>query len=247
MGFTREDKAEDKLKGLETVETDDKANADSSSETKDKPSQEGKNTPDEDVPFHQHPRWKEREKDWNNRLKEQEQKFQDKIDDIQKTSVPEETTVPEWFSKLYGDDIDVYTGYQKAHQQEKEELKTELREEMNKTSKSEKEEVKKVEDWIDSEITSIGEDNEIDLEKKDGKNSLRNEFVAFMQDHKIFNEDGNLDFRSGWEFFQKGKDTTKKGKDDARKIIADNAGTDNTREQNTSEIPSWQDVRRQGW
>jgi len=248
MGFNREGSEEAKNK-LRELEEKYKA-SESLPEIKDKPSQGGENTLDESVPFHKHPRWKEREDDWNKRLEEQERKFHKEIDEVKdetkKISTPEKT-VPNWFSQLYGDDQDVYREYQQAHQQERDELKEDIRKEMNENKKKEIEDVEKAEDWIDSEIETIGADNNIDLSKQGGKNDLRNEFVSFMQDKKIFNEQGNLDFKTGWQFFNQEKDGAKKEKDDARKKIADNTGSDNRGEPSSGDIPSWQEIRRKGW
>lgn len=91
------------------TETGEETPADSQpeKETETEPTQsdEGGNTQtkDNDVPFHKHPRWIEREEAWNKRFNEQETRHQDDMKKIREEfgqpnrKEGQESSVPEWF------------------------------------------------------------------------------------------------------------------------------------------------------
>lgn len=256
MGFKQEGKSfgEEEEK-LDETDTSKEETSESSTEeaVKEEPSQKGDNTSDEDKPrpFHEEPRFKEviEEKNkWKEKATELEDKLESLDKKVEEIGKPVDTTVPIWFSKLYGDDPDTYKEYQKAHEEEKSLDRQKWEEEQDVKKKEEEAKIKKAEEWIDNEIVAVGDDNSVDLAYKGGENSARNEFVKFMKENKIFNQEGNLDFRTGYKFYQKMKDDAKKEKDEARKKVAGMTSSDNQGGQSSKDdAVTWEQARKLSW
>ena len=107
-----EDETSDIFEGLpeeepviETLESsldEEKTEEEEPSQDGDKPEEAG-NSPDEDnVPFHKHPRWIEREDNHNKKI----DNLQAEIDGLkQSTQPPADPAVPQEFTELFGTDV----------------------------------------------------------------------------------------------------------------------------------------------
>lgn len=184
---------------------------------KDKPA-EGENTSDENVPFHKHPRWMEREEELK-ALRESNEATARELAELktiaEETSkrLPTDTSIPEWFKELYGENATAWAKYSEHDQKQREEIKREVIEEQQKAAQQTTQEAAKWNKWVDDEIQKL---------KAEGHQFDRNEFIKTMLDFRPTDETGSFDFKKGITIYEalkaKGEDPAKSH---ARKELAD--------------------------
>jgi len=201
------------------------------------PPQEGDNTPEDDnVPFHRHPRWKQlyaEKKELESKVNELTEKLDSGLKEV-KQSIPQQTTVPEWFREAFGDNAELYAKYRKQNESEREEIKKEIREEMSKQSNEDR----KWEDWVKTQLDTL---------KGDGEDFDRNELMKFASDYTVVGEDGNIDFRKALDLMRKVKGNpeseTAKAK---RKLVSVNSAKGDS-EPSKKDFFTPADLRKKGW
>ncbi len=233
----------------ESVNDNTEAPPTETNEDADKPSQEGDNTPDEDnIPFHKHPRWQELQRE-RVELKESQDKLLREIEELktQKQPVHEEVKLPESWLIRYGDSAESKTAYQKYMSEElpqlKKEIMSELKAEQEQAAKKDQEVVK----WVESEVSKVATEYNIDFAKNE---SLRNEYLAFMNQRRPTDVNGNIDFKSGWQWFketQQVKELNKAKKQEDRKKVASLTSSDSKAEEKKDTTLTSKQLRHMGW
>lgn len=218
-----------------------------------KPSQDGDNSPDEtedepqeeakseeQVPFHEHPRWKERETDWQKRLDaalaEQERKFQEQIEQVKPQS-KEETTIDPNLVPLIGDDPHVHKLWHDMRQKEREQIVQEAQERLLQKQTQEREASQKWEQWVDSEVSKL---------ESEGKKFDRNELMKIAVDYKPTDDQGNISFAKALQILEATK-PQKSEKAKARKEIAEQVSGDIQGEPEESKVVTSKDLRNKSW
>ena len=212
------------------------------------PSQEGDNTSDgtsnkeEQVPFHKHPRWIERENELKELrdFKEQFSDLPEKVETLQEKQKSNTTDLPADWVFLYGDDDasrKLYDYNQKQRETDRELLRKELREEREAELKLEEEETKKWDEWVSSEI---------DLLKEEGKSFNKNELLKVALEFQPTDEDGNISLRKSLEILESRK-AAGKPDNSGRKKIAANTATTAQGEQPPSQVASTNTLRNKSF
>lgn len=218
-------------------------------ENEEKPSQGGDNTLDEDnIPFHKHPRWQELQRE-RVELKESQDKLLREIEELktQKQPVHEEVKLPESWLIRYGDSVESKAAYQKYMSEElpqlKKEILSELKAEQEQAVKKEQEVVK----WVENEIAKVATEFNVDFGENE---SLKNEYLAFMNQRRPTDADGNIDFKSGWQWFkeiQQVKELNKSKKQEDRKKVARLTSSEVEAEEQKDTALTAKQLRYMGW
>ena len=172
---------------------------------------ENKNTEDDNnIPFHKHPRWKERERQFNETKKQYEDRLaqmEAKLTELgnsssaKKTSAVDTSAIPQWFVELYGDNPLAWQKYEQAQEMQYAQWRDRLVKETEQLDQKEQAQLKEANKFVEDSISKLEEQYDIDLSYQDGKNSLRNEFLNFMLERRPSTEDGTYDFINGWKWF----------------------------------------------
>lgn len=143
------------------------------------------------IPFHQHPRWIERE----NELKEL-RSFKDKAEPVLSslTAQPTQTApIPTWFKGIYGEDQAAWADYQSYHRSEREQIKAETIAELQAKAAKEQETVTAAQKQMDDALASL---------EAEGKKFDRNELIKVVSDYKPIDDAGNWDFKKAYEILE---------------------------------------------
>lgn len=169
-----------------------------------KPSQGGDSIPDEDkLPFHKHPRWKEREDNHKKELSELETKirkeFEEKLDTFNPKS-PQDEQLPEWFKILAGDDEYArksYALYKSSTAQEqariKEEAKREILDEQRKQAEEEKRASQEANSIVDNQLKEL---------EAEGKKFDKNKLLKIALDYQPTTSDGLIDLHKAYDIYE---------------------------------------------
>ena len=210
----------------------------------------GKSADSPEVPFNQHPRFKEILNE-NKSLKEEMAKFNEwKASVEQKLSKPEQAAQPApmapWFEKLYGkspEAEDAWKSYLEWDESRSSGIKESMTAEQQRAAASQQEETTRWNKWVDDTLSEIGEVNKIDFTQD---KHLKNEFVNFVLEYRPTDENGNFDLKKGWDLFDKIRATsTNKEASEAKKKAAALSGADKSAP--GAKSLSTKDIRRQSW
>lgn len=158
-----------------------------------KPSQEGEKTPAEkDLPFHEHPRWKQREKDWEDRFHTLESTYATKLQEFEQKFKPaSDVKIPEWFSTLYGENQEAWQKYSKYDAELRAQIKSETLAELKKEGDKQTQAQKRWEDYTKKSISEL---------KDSGEEFDENELTKFMFDYNEKYGNVPVEANGNWSF-----------------------------------------------
>src|SRR3990167_380533 len=187
---------------------------------KEKP-EEGENTPNEDdLPFHKHPRWIERE----NKLKELEEKYElttkelGELKTLKEQIYHKETTakIPDWFVESYGEDQVAWEKYEARQKDWETQFEKRFFEKMELKQRKQEEDKKRSDSWAEDGVQGL---KALGLEFD--KNLL---FKLMLENQKeVTNSSGNLDFNLGYKLYKEKNPGADPAHAIARKKLADAA------------------------
>lgn len=208
------------------------------------------NTPEDNLPFHKHPRWIEREKELEE-LRAFKETIEPKLSEFDQVKSQMETTkneiIPEWFVELYGDNEKAWAKYSEREtlrDQEIEQRAIERFEKQQEQKIAEAQAAQQAQEEAQANDLKFVEDGFKSLESQ-GKQFNRNELAKFMLDNPITDNENNLDFAKSFNLFEKlqvPKDTTHT---QARKQLADDM-TKNPVEKRQEGVMTSNDFRNKG-
>lgn len=208
------------------VDEDEKETKDDTTQA---PEGDDKNTPDDpdkDVPFHQHPRWKEREEEWTKRFNEQEARQQDEIKKIReefseaRKDNADATEIPSWF----GGDQDQWNEYRKWEDEKLAKAEARAIEKLKSEKETEDKAVKEATDYMVSEINTIQSDKTLN---PDGLKIDQNKLLKIVLDNQLVDTQGRWNYKAGWMILrgqtkpEKKPDANEKRKDLASALNSD--------------------------
>lgn len=184
--------------------------------------------PDKDKPFHEHPRWKEREEEHKKRFNEMEARHQEDMRKLReefsekRKENADNTEIPSWFGGTK-EQWDAYRQHEDQRIKEAEEraisrLKNE-REEETKAKEAEETKVKEATEYMKAELSVISTDKTVNPE---GLKVDPNKLVQYTIDNMLIDAQGRWDYRKAFKYMKlEGliKPTTTATKD--RKELAD--------------------------
>lgn len=192
----------------EVVETTEETTPDESSpENKSKEqtqSDEGDQNSDEnkDVPFHQHPRWKQREEEWNKKMEERDRQWEERFSTLKSELTPpkpkdESVKIPEWF----GGDENQWRAYQADQAKIIADAEERAFQRLQSTTSKESEAVKAANDWFEQSVKGI--------ETETGETVDRNALLETVLKHELIDSKGRWNYRAGFEILRAQSGTTK--------------------------------------
>lgn len=173
---------------------------------------EGDVPAEDNLPFHKHPRWIERENELNE-LKEREKEMSRELADLKTDRNSNvDTAVPDWFSELYGDNLTAWQKYSEHEQARTEEIKASILSQQQQEQENVQKEAEHWNKWVDSQIDELADT---------GKRFDRNKLIKVMLEYSPTDAQNNLDFDKGYAIYEalEGKPDT--AKSEARKQLAD--------------------------
>ena len=157
-----------------------------------------KNKDNTQVPFDQHPAWKEREEKWNQRFNEQEQRHQADIQAIRsefagaRKANKEDTEIPAWF----GGNQEQWEAYRKDRDAELKSAEERAYERLNSAKSAEEKAVAEATAYMQSEIAFIQSDKALN---PNGAKVDPNKLLKFVLDNDLVDSKGKWNYRAGWK------------------------------------------------
>lgn len=224
-----------------TEATAEETAADSQSEEDnqegDTQSPEGENTQgDDEKPFHEHPRWTERETEWNKRFNDQETRHQDDLKAIReefgaqrRTNDNQPTKPPVWFGGTQ-EQWDAYRADRDTELKNAEEgaIKR-LSAERESSAKAEEKAVADATTFLRSEIVAIEGDKALNPSGTKIDQATAEKLLKTVLDNQLIDTQGRWNYRAGWKLLQAGTTVAPKGTQDTqvrKKIAAESTSTD---------------------
>lgn len=175
----------------------------------------GHQNTDDNIPFHQHPRWKQREQEWQDRFNEQEQRHQEDVRSLREEFSAarkinaENTDIPKWF----GGDQEQWDQFRQFNE---ESIKAAEERAVKRLSEQNNAEVKAVEEatkYMEAEIAAIENDKELN---PTGEKIDPNKLVKIVIDNDLVDSKQRWNYRAGFRIMQ--RNNTARSTD--RKVIA---------------------------
>lgn len=227
------------------TENDNSADSQSGEETEGEGNDgqgEGDGQHDDKIPFHEHPRWKERENEWNNRFNDQEARHKKDLEDLRKEfsgarkENTENTEIPPWF----GGDQKQWDEYRKYEDDRLSKAEERAVEKLTKAKEAEDKAVKDATDYMESEIKAIEADKDLN---PSGSKIDPNKLLKFVLDNELIDSKGRWNYRAGWKFMNAGKPSPKQQIDEKKKI-AGATGTDHKGEKKPAPYKTSADFKK---
>lgn len=234
---------EDKIEA--NKETKTPAESQPAKESEEVKPKEGESTPEEDIPFHKHPRWIERENELK-QLREFQEQVAPKLAELEtfktkvETSNDSKSDVPEWFQELYGNNPAAWAKYAEHSSQEREQTKKEIIADQQRQREEAVKEEQKWNLWVEGGLTG--------LEGK-GYKFDRNELIQTMLTYRPTDEKGDFDFEAGYKILQatKPKEVVDPARSNARKQLADSTTRSSKSEPVQKDYMTPADLRNKSW
>lgn len=205
-------------------------------------SDEGENTRKEkDIPFHEHPRWKEREESWQKRFNEMEQRHQDMLSKLLQNKTeekPEKVEIPVWFvggEEEWND----YKKSQEAIEARAEErafkrIQAEKEKEMQAKAQEEKM-IQEATEYFQKSLDEIKNDSKLN---PTGDEIDANKLVNYTMENNLIDDKGRWDYKKAYRFMKLEEPLEKPNAN--RKTVAgattsNNKGENKERDYKTSE------------
>lgn len=197
---------------------------------------------EKDVPFHDHPRWKEREEQWNKRLEEQREEFDKKLAALDPKNKPEDEkngsdVIPEWF----GGDLKQWKAYQADQRKLLADSRKEWEQELKNTHSAQEKAVVEANKHFDESVLKI--------EAASGQKVDRKELLQFVIDNQIVDlKTQKWDYEKGYRWMTAEKkangSSNQGGGRQARKDLAGATTTDAGKgEKETSTVKTSDDFK----
>lgn len=182
--------------------------------------QQGANSqddPDKDKPFHQHPRWTEREKEWDKRFNDQETRHQEDLRKIReefstkKQDNAEQTEIPSWF----GGTKEQWDAYRKDRDAEITAAEDRAIKRVTEAKETESKAVQEATAYMQTELAAIEKDTTLN---PSGAKIDPNKLLKFVLDNDLVDSQGRWNYKAGFKMMQAGSKPAPKPGD--RKEVA---------------------------
>jgi hypothetical protein len=219
---------------------------------------EGDVLPEDNLPFHKHSRWIERETELD-RLRERDEENTKIIQELaafkeEYSKKTESTDIPDWFRELYGENLIAWQKYSEYEQVRTDEIEKKVVARQEEFQRKTLEDTTKWNNWVDAQLVKLGNEKGVDFVSQndtlpDGTktNSARNELIKTMLDYRPTDENNNFDFQKGYKIHEilKGKPDTSHS--NARKALADTTTKVTGGEKPPKDYMTSNELRRTSW
>ena len=200
---------------------------------------ENKEEKEDDIPFHKHPRWIERENELNE-LRERDTQTVKEIAELRALSETKSNAdIPDWFTELYGENQTAWDKYSVHEARRTEEIESRIIARQQEAQNKVIEDGVKWDQWVDTEISRL---------EGQGKSFDRNKLIKTMLDYSPTDANNNLDFDKGLKIYEAMEGKPEVEKSDARKQLADNVSKATTKGEPTKkDYMTAGDLRHRSW
>lgn len=210
-------------KNMDANNTEEETSADSSTENEtgdnDTSSSEGDAKDQTDFskyPLDKHPRWAEREKNWNDRFEKQQQEFEAKLEALKpkesEQKISENAAIPKWF----GGNQQQWDEYVSWHNEGIKKAKEEAVQQFSSTQSAKEKAVADANAWFSESVTAI--------EKEAGKTIDREALLKICVDNELIDSKQRWNYKAAWQILKAQQGGT--GSREDRKKLADETGKD---------------------
>lgn len=199
---------------------------------------------DKDIPFHEHPRWKQREQEWQNRFNDQETRHTQAIEDLRKEFGGKKSNDdrPEKVPKWFGGNQEQWDEYC-AHENEREERAVEKalsRITEGKTAQDKA--IKEATDFMRDEISAIESDKNLNPK---GDKIDPNKLLKIVMDNDLVDSQGRWNYRAGYRLMNQGAGSTQTTNvADRKKMAAVTTSTDHKGNDKPSAFKTSEDFKK---
>jgi len=155
-----------------------------------------------DVPFHKHPRWIKREREWKDKFNSQEKRHDDAIaelrNDIGKSKKNDDQTekVPSWF----GGDQENWNAYKKWHKEQVGSIEKGTFDKISQEKSSNEKAIKEAKEYMDDQIELIESDEKLN---PNGLSIDQNKLLKFVIDNDLVDSKGRWNYKAGFKMMIK--------------------------------------------
>lgn len=230
----------------ENTETDNSAASQAGEETETEIHQSDEGAKNSDVkkekelPFHEHPRWKEREEQWNKRYNEQESRYQTDIQKLReefsqkRQDNADNDDIPKWF----GGDKEQWDEYRKHEDTRLQQAEERAYKRLKSENESQDKLVKEATDYMQTEVSAIQEDKTLNPSGEKIDKDIQNKLLKFVLDNDLVDSKGRWNWKAGWRLMQANSTTkapnTKEKKTFAGATTSESKAEEKTRTYTTS-------------
>jgi hypothetical protein len=210
-------------------------------------------TEKKDVPFDEHPRWQQREREWNDRFNSQETRHQEDLKAIReefgaaRKTNEQSTKIPSWFGGTQ-EQWDAYRADRDAELKSAQDAAIErVTRERDSASEAEQKAVKEATDFMRSEMSEIEADKDLNpagvkFDKKTAETLLKT-----VLDNNLVDTKGRWNYRAGFRIMQGQKPAASAPKpnvEEKKKVAAATAGAGGTGDQPKPTFATSKDFER---
>jgi hypothetical protein len=189
------------------------------------------------LPFHEDPKVQAYlDRQMENREARIREEFESRIENLQEISTPTSSSIPAWFSELYGDNEIAWQKYSEHEQARTEEIENRILARQQEEAQRQIKETEHWNNWVDTEINRLA---------ASGHKFDRNKLIKTMLDYSPTDENNNLDFDKGMRIYEALEEKPDSTKSVARKALADTTTvTSTTGESPKKDYMSSNELRR---
>lgn len=212
---------------FDNVEEENDDSASSQDETNDtdetqSPDGDGTNNqddPDKDKPFHEHPRWKQRESEWDKRFNDQEARHQEEIQKLReefggkKDDPPADAKIPSWF----GGTPEQWAEFLEWNNSLLSKAEEKALGRVNEAKTAEEKAVAEATEYMRSEIAAIQADEKLN---PTGAKIDPNKLLKIVMDNDLIDSKGRWNYRAGFRIMNAGNNSNPDNGNKDRKKIA---------------------------
>lgn len=195
-----------------------------------------------EVPFDQHPAWKEREQTWDKRFNEQERRHQDDLAAIRtefgaaRKDNADQTKIPSWF----GGDQAAWDAYRSDRDAELKSAEDRAYARVNQEKSTQDKAVKEATDYMQAEMATIESDKTLN---PTGAKIDPNKLLKIVIDNDLVDSKGRWNYRAGFAILQSQTKTAPKGD---RKVLAGASTSDDRPETKPTDYKTSVDFKKPG-
>lgn len=195
-----------------------------------------------EIPFHEHPRWREREEELK-QLRAFREEVTPKLSMLEQKLQAQATTdenIPEWFKELYGENAVAWQKYSERSKLEREEIKKEIVAEQEAKHLEAQKEEQYWNNWVEEGIKGL---------QTVGLEFDRNALIKVMLENSqaVTNALGNFDFNLGYKLYKVKYPDNSQANSQARKKLADTATKSSRTDKDSKDYMTSNELRNKTW
>lgn len=187
-------------------------------------------------PLDKHPRWAEREADWDKRFKQQQEEFDAKLEALHpkqsEEKIDQNASIPKWF----GGDQEQWKDFVAFHNKGIEDAEKRAYDRLTSSQSAKEKAVSDANTWFEESVSGI--------EKEAGKTIDRNALLKTVIDNELIDAKGRWNYKAAWQIL-KGQSGGSGDSREDRKRLADDTNKDSSHaDTSTKGVKSSEDFKK---